>query len=101
MTEKEPTKVIKVIKSKDREGGPATEDLNVEAMEQHGGVIKGDVYSASARAREIVTKAQQDAEEIVRRAVEQADKEKKDGYDAGYQEGLAQTTELIVKARTE
>ena len=35
MTEKEATKVIKVIKSKDRaDSGPVTEDLNVEALEQ-------------------------------------------------------------------
>src|SRR5262245_12159748 len=102
MTEKEATKVIKVIKSKDRaDSAPVPEDLNVEAMEQHGGVIKGDIYSASGRAREILAKAQQDAEEIIRRAVEQREKEKKDGYDAGYQEGLAQVTELLAKARVE
>lgn len=97
------SKVIKVIKGKDRDPSDTatiSEELNVESLEQHG-VIKGDIYSASARAREMIQKAQQDAEEIVRRAVEQKEKEKQDGYDAGYQEGLAQVTELLVKARTE
>ncbi|HSP06146.1 MAG TPA: type III secretion system stator protein SctL [Acidobacteriota bacterium] len=94
------SKVIKVIKGKEMDPSTISEELNVEAMEQHG-VIKGDIYSASARAREILQKAQSDAEEIIRRAVEQREKEKQDGYDAGYQEGLAQVTELLAKARTE
>lgn len=93
-------KVIKVIKGKEKDPATISEDLNVEVLEQHG-LIKGDIYSASSRAREMLQKAQQDAEEIVRRAVEQRDKEKQDGYNAGYQEGLAQVTELLVKARTE
>lgn len=101
MDKQETGKVIKVIKGKDKEPSTITEELNVDVMDQQHGVIKGDIYSASARAREILQKAQQDAEEIVRRAVEQREKDKQDGYDAGYQEGLAQTTELIVKARTE
>lgn len=98
--DKDGTKVIKVIKGKEKDPATISEDLNVEVLEQHG-VIKGDIYSASSRAREMLQKAQQDAEEIVRRAVEQREKEKQDGYSAGYQEGLAQVTELLVKARTE
>lgn len=94
------SKVIKVIKGKDKPAGSVEDDLIVDSME-HGGVIKGDVYSATNKAREILQKAQSEAEEIIRRAVEQKEKEKKDGFDEGYQEGLAQVTEILTKARLE
>jgi len=98
--EKEASKIVKIIKSKERPPVPLGEEITVESMEQ-GGVIKGDIYAASEKAREMILKAQQEAEEIVRRAREEMDKEKQDGFQAGYQEGLAQVTELLVKARTE
>jgi type III secretion protein L len=94
------SKVIKVIKGKEKPAGSTGEDLIVDSME-HGGVIKGDVYSATNKAREILQKAQTEAEEIIRRAIEQREKEKKDGYEEGYQEGLAQVTEILTKARIE
>jgi type III secretion protein L len=96
------SKVIKVIKSKEKVAGSVEEDLIVDGLEQqHAGIIKGDVYSATNKAREILQKAQGEAEEIIRKAIEQREKEKKDGFQEGYQEGLAQVTELLVKARTE
>ena len=96
------SKVIKVIKSKEKTAGSVEEDLIVDSLEQkHAGIIKGDVFSAGNKAREILQKAQGEAEEIIRRAIEQREKEKKDGFEEGHQEGLAQVTELLVKARTE
>jgi type III secretion protein L len=96
------SKVIKVIKSKEKVAGSVEEDLIVDGLEhQQAGIIKGDVYSATNKAREILQKAQGEAEEIIRKAIEQREKEKKDGFQEGYQEGLAQVTELLVKARTE
>jgi type III secretion protein L len=98
--DKEPSKIIKVIKGKDHAPAPLGEEITVESMER-GGVIKGDIYAASEKAREIIQKAQQEAEEIVRRAKEAMDKERQDGFQAGYQEGLAQVTELLVRARAD
>jgi type III secretion protein L len=97
------SKVIKVIKSKEKVAGSVEEELIVDSLErQHApGIIKGDVFSAGNKAREILQKAQGEAEEIIRKAIEQREKEKKDGFEEGYQEGLAQVTELLVKARTE
>ncbi|HEY7162527.1 MAG TPA: type III secretion system stator protein SctL [Acidobacteriota bacterium] len=95
------SKIIKVIKSKDKPPGSIEEDSVVDTLEQKHGLIKGDVYSAGNKAREILQKAQGEAEEIIRRAIEQGEKEKKDGFQEGYQEGLAQVTELLAKARVE
>lgn len=95
------SKVVKIIKGKGKPGGgPVSEEITVGAIEQ-GGIIKGEIYTASAKAREILQKAQHEAEEIIRRAVEEREREKKGGYQEGYQEGLAQVTELLAKARVE
>lgn len=91
---------MKVIKGKDKSSGTVREDFSRDSIEQDG-VIRGEVYSASAKARELLQKAQQEAESIIRKAEEAAAKERQTAYDAGYQEGLAQTTELLVKARLE
>ena len=94
-------KVIKVIKGKDKiSGSTVREDLARDSIEQDG-IIRGEVYSASAKARELLQKAQQEAETILQKAQEESAKQHQTSYDAGYQEGLAQTTELLVKARTE
>ena len=93
-------KVVKVIKGKEKITSNLREDFARDSIEQDG-VIRGEVYSASAKARELLQKAQQEAEEIVRKAKEQSDELRKNGYDSGYQEGLADTTELMVKARME
>ncbi len=92
-------KVVKVIKGKDKSSG-VHDDYNRDSIEQNG-VIRGEVYSASAKARDLLYKAQQEADEIVRRATEEGNKQRQDGHEAGYQEGLAQVTELLVKARLE
>jgi len=93
-------KIVKVIKGKEKVTSSIGEDFNRDSIEQDG-VIRGEVYSASAKARELLQKAQKEAEEIVRKAKEQSDELRQSGYDTGYQEGLAQTTELMVKARME
>src|SRR5262245_59976367 len=95
------SKVIKVIKSKEKPAGSVEEDVAVDSLEQTHGLIKGDVYSAGNKAGELLQKAQGEAEEIIRRAIEEREKEKKDGFQEGYQEGLAQVTELLAKARVE
>ena len=93
-------KVIKVIKGKEKVASNLREDLERDSIEQDG-VIRGEVYSASAKARELLHKAQQESEEILRKAKEQSEALGKSGYDAGYQEGIAQTVELMTKARME
>jgi type III secretion protein L len=94
-------KVVKVIKGKDKiSGSTVREDLARDSIEQDG-IIRGEVYSASAKARELLQKAQLEAETILRKAEEESTKQRQTGYESGYQEGLAQTTELLVKARTE
>ena len=93
-------KVVKVIKGKEKITSNLREDLGRDSIEQDG-VIRGEVYSASAKARELLQKAQQEAEEILRKAKEQSEQLRQSGYETGYQEGLAQTTELMVKARME
>lgn len=94
-------KVVKVIKGKDKiSGSTVREDLARDSIEQDG-IIRGEVYSASAKARELLQKAQLEAETILQKAKEESAKQRQTGYDAGYQEGLAQTTELLVKARAE
>lgn len=93
-------KVVKVIKGKDKVSSTVREDFSRESIEQDG-IIRGEVYSASAKARELLQKAQQEAETIIRNAQEESTKLRQNGYDTGYQEGLAQTTELLVKARQE
>ena len=94
-------KVVKVIKGKDKiSGSTVREDLARDSIEQDG-IIRGEVYSASAKARELLQKAQLEAETILQKAQEENAKQRQAGYDSGYQEGLAQTTEILVKARTE
>jgi len=93
-------KIVKVIKGKEKATSSISEDFNRDSIEQDG-IIRGEVYSASAKARELLQKAQKEAEEIVRKAKEQSAELRQSGYDSGYQEGLAQTTELMVNARME
>jgi type III secretion protein L len=97
----EETKVVKVIKGKDKVGGSTVrEDLGRDSIEQDG-IIRGEVYSASAKARELLHKAQQEAEEIIRKAQQESEQQRKAAFDSGYQEGLAQVTETLTKARLE
>ncbi len=98
--EGESAKVVKVIKGKDKGSGAVSDSFNIDSME-HDGVIKAEIYTATSKAREILQKAQAEAEEIVRKAREEKDREKQDGFQSGYQEGLAQVTELLAKARIE
>ena len=93
-------KVVKVIKGKDKAAQNLHEDLGRDSIEQDG-IIRGEVYSASAKARELLQKAQAEAAEIVRKAEEKSEELRKSGYETGYQEGLAQVTEQLVKARQE
>lgn len=98
--EGESTKVVKVIKGKEKVSDTVADSFNIDSMERDG-VIKGEIYTATSKAREILQKAQNEAEEIIRKAHEAKEREKQDGYQAGYQEGLAQVTELLAKARVE
>ena len=93
-------KVVKVIKGKDKAPTTVREDLSRDSIEQDG-IIRGEVYSASGKARELLQKAQHEAEQILRQAQQDSEEQRKTAYDAGYQEGLAQVTELLVKARVE
>jgi type III secretion protein L len=94
------SKVVKIIKGKDKPASDFRDDLGRDSIEQDG-IIRGEVYSASAKARELLQKAQLEGEEILRKAKQKSEELRKSGYDAGYQEGLAQTTEQLLKARME
>jgi type III secretion protein L len=93
-------KIVKVIKGKDKGVSTVRDDLSRDSIEQDG-IIRGEVYSASAKARELLQKAQKEAETILLKAQEESAKQRQNAYDEGYQEGLAQTTELLAKARLE
>jgi type III secretion protein L len=94
----ESSKIVKVIKSKDKATSTISDELTLGSIEQDG-IIRGEVYSASAKAREILRKAQQEAEEIIRKVTQESDQQRQNGYQAGYQEGLAQATEVLLRAR--
>ena len=62
-------------------------------------LIEGEVYDASQVAKDLLQKAQKQAEEITSRAQEEKDRVLAEARDAGYQEGLAKSTEYVVKAK--
>ncbi len=71
------------------------------ASPSKGRIIEGEIYDARLRAKQILDEAQAEAEEI-RTAAEQFRKEEGErGYQEGYQAGLAQVTEIILRAREE
>ncbi|HET6266716.1 MAG TPA: type III secretion system stator protein SctL [Acidobacteriota bacterium] len=62
-------------------------------------LIEGQVYDASQVAKDLVQKAEQQAEQILSKAMEERERIQGEARDQGYQEGLAQSTEWIVKAK--
>lgn len=86
---------------------PSESEFSVDARSS---IIDGEVYEASQAAKEIIQKAQhqaeeflakarQEAEELVRQATVERDQLIGESKDTGYQEGLAQATELIAKSK--
>jgi len=61
--------------------------------------IDKEVFSAHQEAKRILHQAQLQAEQIKEEALKEKEKVIKEGYEKGYQEGLAQTTEIILMAK--
>lgn len=61
--------------------------------------IDKEVFSAHQRSKEIIHQAESQAEEIKKEAIEEKQKAIKEGYEKGYQEGLAQASEIILLAK--
>ena len=72
------------------------------------GVIKRDILSAVEQGEGILNEAKKEAKRILQQAkitlksaAEHVESRRQDGFDQGYQEGLAQVTELISQAHHE
>ncbi len=63
------------------------------------GVVEAEVYDAHQKARDIIAAAERQAEAIVAKANAERDAVREAAVEEGRQEGLAQTTEVIVKAK--
>ena len=63
------------------------------------GVVEAEVYDAHQRAREILEQAERQASQILEGATAQRDDFVAKAREAGRQEGLAQTTEIVLRAR--
>lgn len=61
--------------------------------------IDKEVFSAHQLSKEIIHQAETQAEEIKKQAIEEKEKAIKEGYEKGYQEGLAQVSEIILLAK--
>jgi type III secretion protein L len=65
------------------------------------GVVDSEVYDAHQRAKEIIEQAEQQADQIVAKAEADRDDVVAKAREAGRQEGLAQATEVLLRARQE
>lgn len=65
------------------------------------GVVEAEVYQAHQRAKEILEQAEGQAAELIEQAEAARDQTLGQAREAGRQEGLAQATEIIVRARQE
>lgn len=65
------------------------------------GVVEAEVYEAHQRAKEIVEAAERQAEEIVAQAESEREDALGEAREQGRQEGLAQATEVLLRARQE
>lgn len=65
------------------------------------GVVDGEVFDAHQRAKEILEQAERQATQIRQKAEDQREEVLAAAREAGRQEGLAQATEVILRARQE
>ncbi len=65
------------------------------------GVVEAEVYEAHQHAKEIIESAEAQAAEILATAEDEREAALAEAREAGKQEGLAQMTELLVRARQE
>ncbi|MGI5864252.1 MAG: type III secretion system stator protein SctL [Myxococcales bacterium] len=65
------------------------------------GVVEAEVYEAHQRAKEIIENAEVRAAEILANAEDEREAALADAREAGRQEGLAQMTEILLRARQE
>jgi type III secretion protein L len=87
----------KVIKG---EGAPEAERASrVMPKPARAGVVNAEVYEAHQTAQQIIAAAEQKAQELIAAAEEQAQGIRAQAAEAGRQEGLAQVTELCVRAK--
>ncbi|MBI2337210.1 MAG: hypothetical protein HYU97_10680 [Deltaproteobacteria bacterium] len=79
---------------------------NIVLPQGKSSVIDRDVFEAGARAKAIILEAQAEANQIKAMAKEilnqvegELQSKKQEGHEVGYQEGLANTTQLMVEAK--
>ena len=79
---------------------------NIVLPQGKSSVIDKDVFEAGGRARTIISEAQVEATQIKAMAKDilgqvegERQTKKQEGYEVGYQEGLAKTTQLMVEAK--
>ncbi|MBM4380254.1 MAG: type III secretion system stator protein SctL [Deltaproteobacteria bacterium] len=87
----------KVIKGEGTMDAPDTSAR--PAFKPSRGVVGAEEFEARTTATQIVTDAQKKAEQIIAEAEAKRDAMLAEGREAGRQEGLAQLTETLVKAR--
>jgi type III secretion protein L len=80
---------------------PMPERTTIAVRPSRPGVVEAEVYGAHQRAKEIVEQAEQRAAQIVEEAESSRDQALSEAREAGRQEGLAQATEVLVRARQE
>lgn len=101
----------KIVKKRDFGGLDLEKQIAMDekieiGMPQGGGsVIRKDVHRALTDARKIIEEARleagrikKDAESILRKVGEEMERAKKEGFEAGKDEGLKEVTELLVSA---
>ncbi len=89
----------KIIKS---DGAPAqVPDRPAPMRASRPGVVEAEVYDAHQKAREILEAAQRQAAQILRSAEAERDALAAKAREEGYQEGLSETTAILVRARQE
>lgn len=103
------SKIIKQADIEERLGLEKAVELTAQRKTVSGGaVLKKGTLEAQSQAEAILEEAKRDAEaireevgRILARAEKEYEEEKKRGYEEGHQEGLAQATEIIVRAESE
>lgn len=99
----------KIVKRGEREGaldleGELALDLSSDfGLPQTGGVIRKDVHQAMGEAQKVIEQARVEAlrikkgaENILRRVEEEREAAKREGFEKGKEEGMAQVTEMLV-----
>jgi type III secretion protein L len=94
-------KIIKGSKAPDPVAPPRISARDRLSSSVKGRVIEGEIYDARLRAKQIIEDAMAEAEKIRASAEEYRKEQGEKGFEKGYQDGLAQATEILLRAREE